>query len=170
MAAPAPGKGLINPDGCRIPAKRVPKGLFVPQRSHFSIVSEAPQLLQNFPSPAGLPHCGQSVCLLSISPWKTCVSGLLLDIIDHLFARAEAISTFIRGAHSTQRPSCSFQSFSQSHWRHFGSSGGNGPGLVLGYGEGGFSAPGAIPGSSPEKRSLNISEPRSRRSPGCTGR
>ena len=32
---------------------------------------EAPQLLQNLPLPAGLPHCGQTVVRVSILPCQT---------------------------------------------------------------------------------------------------
>jgi hypothetical protein len=38
------------------PQNLVPAGLFAPHFEHFMSARETPQLLQNFPSPAGLPH------------------------------------------------------------------------------------------------------------------
>jgi hypothetical protein len=44
---------------------------FAPHFGHSLKSIEAPQLLQNFPEPAGFPHTGQIVVLLSISPCHT---------------------------------------------------------------------------------------------------
>ena len=42
-----------------------------PHFEHLTIVSGAPQLPQNFSVPTGLPHCGQAVGRLLVSPLKT---------------------------------------------------------------------------------------------------
>jgi hypothetical protein len=44
---------------------------FAPHFAHSFISMEAPQLLQNFPVPAGLPQTGQIVVLLSMAPFQT---------------------------------------------------------------------------------------------------
>ncbi len=81
----------------------------------------APQLLQNLPEPAGLPHSGQMVCLCVTSPVKTWVLSAFCFMSVTIFsALAAATSVLSLGASSMQRPSCSFQSFSQTYLWHLG--------------------------------------------------
>jgi hypothetical protein len=85
------------------------------------MLKAAPQFTQNLPLPAGLPHSGHIVCLLSIFPVNTWVtSALALISLAFFLALAEATSTASLGAHLVHKPSCSFQSFSQTHSVHFG--------------------------------------------------
>lgn len=101
------------------PQKRVPIGLTVPHLEHFFCFREAPQLLQKLPWPEGLPHWGQVICLLSILPSNTTVLAAFCWISSTIFwDLAWTISTFMRGAHSTQRPSSSLKSDSQTHCLH----------------------------------------------------
>ena len=103
------------------PQKLVPAGFFAPHLRQTFKPRGAPQLLQNLPCPAGLPHTGQIVCLLLISPVKTCVVSAFCFMSATIFsARAAATSVLSRGASSMQRPSCSFQSFSQTYLWHLG--------------------------------------------------
>jgi hypothetical protein len=103
------------------PQKLVPAGFFAPHFEHTFRPRGAPQLLQNLPEPAGLPHSGQMVCLCVTSPVKTWVLSAFCFMSVTIFsALAAATSVLSLGASSMQRPSCSFQSFSQTYLWHLG--------------------------------------------------
>jgi len=103
------------------PQKLVPAGFFAPHLGQTFKSRDAPQLLQNLPVPAGLPHTGQIVCRLLISPVKTGVVWAFCFMSATIFSlRAAATSVLSRGASSVQRPCCSFQSFSQTYLWHLG--------------------------------------------------
>ena len=103
------------------PQKLVPAGFLAPHFGHTFSPRGAPQLLQNLPEPAGLPHTGQRVCLLDISPVKTCVVwAFSLMSVTIFSALAAATSVLSLGASSMHSPSCSFQSFSHTYLWHLG--------------------------------------------------
>ena len=78
------------------------------QPGHFDIAVDAPQLLQNFPVPDGLPQPGHTVCLLSSLSFQIVAvdaTSLILRCIAE--ERALATETSWRGAQPTHKSSSS---------------------------------------------------------------
>jgi hypothetical protein len=98
--------------------KRTVSAFFAPHCEQTLRSMEAPQLLQNFPDPAGFWHMGQIVVLDSIFPFQTVAFSAAVSMF-RCMASARAFATEIswRGAQLTQRPSSSLKSASHTHVR-----------------------------------------------------
>jgi len=87
---------------------------FAPHFEQVASSIEAPQLLQNFPVPAGFPQEGQTVVLLSILPCQTVAeepASLMLRRMASALVLATKISCL--GAQDTHSPSSSLWQASQ---------------------------------------------------------
>ena len=88
--------------------KRQPWAFFAPHWGQVASASDAPQLLQNFPVPAGLPQVGQTTVLLSSRPFQTVVVSAASSMLRRMAsARALATATSCRGAQLVQSISSS---------------------------------------------------------------
>jgi dihydrodipicolinate synthase/N-acetylneuraminate lyase len=72
--------------------KRTPCAFFAPHLAQVFNASEAPQLLQNLPLPAGFPQEGQTVVLLSSLPCQTVAVSAASSIFRRM-ASARALAT-----------------------------------------------------------------------------
>jgi hypothetical protein len=69
-----------------------PCAFFAPHLGHTASAIETPQLLQNFPVPAGFPQTVHIVVLLSISPFQTVADCPAYSILRRM-ASARALAT-----------------------------------------------------------------------------
>jgi hypothetical protein len=95
-------------DAPQLVQKRTHCEFFSPHLGQTASAIDAPQLLQNFPLPAGLPQEEQTTVLLSIFPFQTVAASAASSMFRRIAsARAFATATSCLGAQSVQSISSS---------------------------------------------------------------